>query len=470
MKTKLYAALTVLAAVIPHSQTNVLAGDTKIPLLADVAAQVEAPAAGSSRSSGTTRQLPPKSESGRYELGPGDVLRVRFYERDDLSGDFRVRPDGRIGLPLLGVFHVLGKDPDEFEQDLVAAFIGATGRKPSLLVEVHERRPFYVAGIVARPGQYQYVPNMTVLHAVTIAGGVGRGFGGDLSPDLVFNVSRETGVLRTAVTQGKYYIARLHRLYAERDGRDSMPVPQALIELVGQDDAEQVTRAENQVLRQRREAYLERKRSHHEVFLRIRTEIKELEAQAAQISGQVRIHKSHLTDLTELRDKGLSRRPDVLNLQSLIAGFEGRVFEIRAAVARAQRNLEDSERTLLSVDLEQAAQNRTEIVEAERQVALAATTHGSARMALTQLTGLPAEMGQSGEQAYQYTIVRRNSRNQIEQIDVDEYTVLLPGDALRVTLKSAPNSSNGTLVVFPQKAPEAGGGADSNRNLINLKR
>jgi polysaccharide export outer membrane protein len=44
-------------------------------------------------------------------------------------------------------------------------------REPSVAVEVESYRPFFVLGEVTYPGQYPYVPHMTVENAVAIAGG-----------------------------------------------------------------------------------------------------------------------------------------------------------------------------------------------------------------------------------------------------------------------------------------------------------
>jgi len=44
-------------------------------------------------------------------------------------------------------------------------------RSPSVAVEIETCRSFFILGEVAAPGQYPYVPNMTVESAVVIAGG-----------------------------------------------------------------------------------------------------------------------------------------------------------------------------------------------------------------------------------------------------------------------------------------------------------
>jgi polysaccharide biosynthesis/export protein len=44
-------------------------------------------------------------------------------------------------------------------------------REPHVAIEVEIYRPFFILGEVIAPGQYPYVPNMTVETAVALAGG-----------------------------------------------------------------------------------------------------------------------------------------------------------------------------------------------------------------------------------------------------------------------------------------------------------
>src|SRR6056297_3499744 len=48
-----------------------------------------------------------------YEIGAGDKLRIKFFQREELSGEFRVRADGNISLPLIGALSVHGRTPVE---------------------------------------------------------------------------------------------------------------------------------------------------------------------------------------------------------------------------------------------------------------------------------------------------------------------------------------------------------------------
>ena len=114
----------------------------------------------------------PASPAGPYLLGPGDVLTVRIYDQPQLSGDFTIDDSGMIDLPLLGLLQAGGRSTDA----VAAAIADSLKRKhlildPSVAAEISHYRPFYILGEVNTPGQYPYRPRMTVLTAVSIAGG-----------------------------------------------------------------------------------------------------------------------------------------------------------------------------------------------------------------------------------------------------------------------------------------------------------
>jgi protein involved in polysaccharide export with SLBB domain len=272
----------------------------------------------------------------RYELGAGDKLKVLFYERPDLSGEFAVRTDGHLGLPLLGLFPVDGKDVSELEKDIVAAYVAATGRTPRLLIDVIERRPFYVVGVVQRSGAYPFVPGMTVLHAVALAGGTYRAASTDLPSGSASNVNREISRLRQAEATLKRAIARAARLVAERDGKDLTEIPEQLLRLTNRTEAQALIMAEKRVLQAKAADYKSRKESGLRIIETINHEIAELKAQQKQTEEKVRLNNLHLADINTLYGKGLQRRSELLSLQALIATNEGELREAGARKARAR--------------------------------------------------------------------------------------------------------------------------------------
>lgn len=107
-------------------------------------------------------------------LGPGDVFSVRVYGEDALTGSHQVAPDGTINFPLLGAVAVSGLEPPQ-----VAEKIQTELRERDLLhnphvsvyVEAYSSKRVSVVGAVANPGTFPLEPGMTVVQAISMAGG-----------------------------------------------------------------------------------------------------------------------------------------------------------------------------------------------------------------------------------------------------------------------------------------------------------
>lgn len=106
-----------------------------------------------------------------YRLGAGDTLQIIVFGESDLSGAYRVNDSGMVAMPLVGAIPASGLDLDRFQQRLIERLQASAVRAPSVTVTINEYRPFFILGEVKNPGSYAYVPNMTVLTAVAIAGG-----------------------------------------------------------------------------------------------------------------------------------------------------------------------------------------------------------------------------------------------------------------------------------------------------------
>ena len=107
-------------------------------------------------------------------LGAGDVFTVRVYGEEELSGNHQVAPDGTIDFPLLGSIEVGGMEPPAVANELEHQLkVRNLLRDPhvSVYVEQYASKRISVVGAVADPGTFPLEPGMTVVQAISMAGG-----------------------------------------------------------------------------------------------------------------------------------------------------------------------------------------------------------------------------------------------------------------------------------------------------------
>lgn len=107
-----------------------------------------------------------------YRLGAGDVVSVRVFGEDDLSREkIRLTDSGTIFMPGLGEMVVQGKTLGEVERLVVEGLTGRILVNPKVSVSVDEYRPFFINGMVEKPGGYPFQPGLTLRKAASLAGG-----------------------------------------------------------------------------------------------------------------------------------------------------------------------------------------------------------------------------------------------------------------------------------------------------------
>ncbi|HET8540345.1 MAG TPA: polysaccharide biosynthesis/export family protein [Anaeromyxobacter sp.] len=113
---------------------------------------------------------------GASTLGPGDVIEVRVYREAEISGVYQVGAEGDVVFPLCQRVVVGGLTPngaaDKFRECLAAGFM----RDPQVTVLVREynSKKVFVFGEVQKPGTFVYQDGMSIVQAVTLAGGFTR--------------------------------------------------------------------------------------------------------------------------------------------------------------------------------------------------------------------------------------------------------------------------------------------------------
>jgi polysaccharide export outer membrane protein len=115
--------------------------------------------------------LPGGEIGAGYTLDSGDRLRIVVFGQDGLSNSYVVDAAGNVTLPLIGGVPARGTTPADLARSVTARLRNGFIREPHVAIEIESYRPFFILGEVTYPGQYPYVPNMTVETAIAIAGG-----------------------------------------------------------------------------------------------------------------------------------------------------------------------------------------------------------------------------------------------------------------------------------------------------------
>ena len=115
----------------------------------------------------------PAAVAAASTLGPGDVVEVRVYQEAELSGLYQVGPEGDVVFPLCQRVPVSGLTPNGAAERIRACLAERYMRDPqvSVLVKEYNSKKVFVFGEVQKPGTFVYEDGMSVVQAVTVAGG-----------------------------------------------------------------------------------------------------------------------------------------------------------------------------------------------------------------------------------------------------------------------------------------------------------
>lgn len=150
----------------------------KAPGSGQVQARLPVPAHSQASSSSTTPASKGAS-SNEYHIGPRDLVAVRVFEEPQLNVDVRVNEDGTIRLPLVGNVSAEGLTENQLAARLKKILESSLLQRASVSVEVLEyrSRPISVIGAVKKPGNLDVSGRLTLLEALTDAGGLAENHG-----------------------------------------------------------------------------------------------------------------------------------------------------------------------------------------------------------------------------------------------------------------------------------------------------
>jgi exopolysaccharide production protein ExoF len=406
------------------------------------------------------------AEPNRYMLGPQDKLRIRvfewrqpidqIYEWTALNAEFRVGAAGQVSLPLLGEIRASGLTTDELAIKIGEQMVQQIRLRtpPRVAVEISEYRPFFIVGAVSKPGAYPYQPQLTVLQALTIAGGLPRP--ADLG---MMRLGREVatgrGELRELSQKLVQLMARKGRLEAELKQAEKITFPP---ELAGSKNDPEIARLlvqEESIFRARRTALTTQIATLRRLKEFLVKEVGSLTEQVKLKKKELETVNKELAGITALVERGLSANSRQFGLERMSAQISSEQLTVETALLKAQQEIS---RTDVAIDeaennnlIELASQLRateSEIADTEAKAKTASALLHDSEVVFPRL--VTSRQQETAKDEPKYLVVRLNN-GRAEEIQATEQTELQPGDTLKIELPIPDDLS----LIFGTPAPSA---------------
>ncbi len=426
------------------------------------------------RVASTTAPQPPTT-GARFEVG--DKFKIAFYERIDdieknkwgrpgsalqgfqqrpeLTGEYAVQDDGTISLPLLGSFVVADRSPGDLQAALANAFEKLTARKGFVTILSLERPPVYVLGPVKNAGSYKYVPGMTVLHTIALAGGFDRN---NIEPWQRVEAVREVEKRRDAIEIMLKAVAREAVLKSERDGSAVKVTPQ-LLQLVSETEARKLIANEVE-----RHAPIAAARRNRERALAAsadaaKQEVQMLSNRLQPIDGLIKLREKRVVAMRTLLRQGTINNLVMVQAQSELSDAEQRRQDAVNQYAMAQQRAALVEQEQAKLQADTRTDIETEIMAVEQQIAGNERVFATSDGVLGALRVTPAQYAPSTGvprvPRYAYEIVRQRGSAGPIALPATGMTTLQPGDLVRVVRDDDPGRAG------PEPSPQGASGSSA---------
>lgn len=382
-------------------------------------------------------------------IGPQDKLGIRVYEWrtatgepfewEALSGEFIVNGQGQISLPLIGSLDVVGQQPGAVADLIARRLQDSAGllKAPTASVQIVEFRPFYVIGGIEKPGEYPYRPGLTVLQAVSIAGGMRR------SPDpLISRFERDAitsrGDMRVMAALLDGLVARRARLQAEIDGAAAVTFPPELIDKKDDPAIARLMREEEMIFSSRMEGIQKKVEANKHLKDLLTGEIASLRSQVELKKRQVASARREFENVKSLVDKGLGTAPRQLALERTLAEYESRQLDLERSIIEAQVEIAEAERNNVDVRSRWREEATVELRQTQVRIEELTEKFETARRLIQEAeVTAPANLARARRSRSNllpsYAIVRHEN-GEVREIPATEATPVRAGDTVRVTV------------------------------------
>ena len=381
-------------------------------------------------------------EETPYLLGPLDRLRLTVAEwlpeqgttRDwsVVNGDYTVDASGHIAVPFVGSVPAAGRTAEDVARAVGPALsrrLGLLG-EPFATAQIVAYRPLFVTGRVRAPGQYEFLPGLTVAQALAMAGGFDMGAGGEAAVDERALINA-TGALAEIETNKAELLAEEARLRAEIAGNAAIDFPPQVEDA---DGAAEMMAAEATILRTREERLVRRIANLEQLKELLRSELISLEEKIVSQRRQADLAREEAAGLARLAERGLTRDSQLRAIERTVADAESGILTIETEMLRVRQDLNRADRDMLAARSDREAELATELRAVSAQLRLLdnrAELHR--RLAANARMAGAAFAGTSLAPEPEYSILRVSGTG-TERIAAGPETRLQPGDVLELTV------------------------------------
>lgn len=390
-----------------------------------------------------------------YLLGMQDKVRIKVLEwrasRDEvfewtaLNTDYTVNPSGNISLPLIGDIPAAGLSTAALAVEISQRLkerIGLVGRL-DVSVEVVQFRPFYIVGEVEKPGEYPFRPELTVLRALSIAGGLKRAT--ELS--LTRSISA-MGEIQLNALEVNSLLARLARLKAELEDADEIDFPKALMERARTTSVALLMQQEKLILESRREALNTQLHAYEQLKTYLGKEVESLIAQLHALDKQAELFRREHEGVASLVSRGLAATSRQLELERAMASMEGDRLRLGTNLMKARQEISRTDIAILDLKNKRKTEITMELRQTQAKLEEAGQKLDTAQKLLNEAqvsaSRLFAQENGSRRPEPQYSIVRQIN-GESQTIAATETTPVEPGDTVKVEFLINEEHSLGAL-------------------------
>ncbi|MEZ2126341.1 MULTISPECIES: polysaccharide biosynthesis/export family protein [unclassified Sinorhizobium] len=377
-----------------------------------------------------------------YVLGPQDTLKIRVfewrpssgtaYEWVPLTGEFAISPAGNLSLPIIGALPAAGRTLEQVADAIGESLQRQIGlqKRPNASVEVSEYRPFFVTGMVTNPGKYSYSPGLTVVQALSMAGGFGS-----RDPDIM-GLQRDAvaaeGDLRTLEIERLGLLARQSRVDAVLKNETKVTFPPELTSRAEEPAIARMIEEEQALFDTRQRALNSEISALSRAKVLAENQIETLKSKGSTLAKQLELANKDLESVNKLISQGLTISARQLGANQNLADLESRSLDVSLAMVTTQQDLAKLDQDTTNAIDRYRTTTLTEAADLRDQLAANLEKTRTARALLRNIEiRAPALVAMATEPAF-VTKIDRVVDGTMQTMPVADNDPVAPGDVIRV--------------------------------------